>query len=310
MEVISYNRFVLVFCLVFVVVTSCKKIEEINQDPEIKPLQHGFKTSAAIGYCASLASTFFKGEVLPGNVIISSKKKTTDSETGIILVTINDAYPLPFNSSVGQITIAGIWSEDGGIITALFSDINILEEKYEFRGIHTIPVIEKEDGNILTLFAEEDIVVGEGSDTLLNLNLSIAQIYLELERLEAEKPGDAFAAVQQNVWFITIDQNSTMSEIYDDEYTVHGGGQIVEVTSNTSGILYHAMIDTKFVYSTCNMNPVSGVGFIQNLKVGDILDLGHIFLNFHERCDGKAYVEVATGKYLASNHRNVNLNFY
>jgi hypothetical protein len=33
-------------------------------------------------------------------------------------------------------------------------------------------------------------------------------------------------------------------------------------------------------------------------------------LNFHERCDGKAFVEFSSGKYLTSNHRNVNLNFY
>jgi hypothetical protein len=291
--------------------TSCKKIKEIDQNPEIKPLRHGFKTSAAIGYCASLANRLFKGEMLPENVILQSKKKNSQSETGIMLVTINDAYPLPFNSSVGQITIAGIWNEEGGgIITALFTDIDIIEEKYEFIGIHTIPVVEMENGNLLTLFAEQDIVMGAGSDTLLHLNMGIAQISLELDRVKNPLPDDEFVAVQQNVWFINIDQNNTMSDVYDDEYTIHGGGQIAEITSVTGGVLYHAMIGAKIIYSTCDMNPVSGVGFIQNLKVGTETDLGHIFLNFHDRCDGKAYVEFATGKYLTSNHGNVNLNFY
>ncbi len=227
-----------------------------------------------------------------------------------MLVSINESYPLPFNSSVGQITIAGIWGDDGGVITALFTDIDVLEAKYAFKGIHTIPVIEIENEKIMTLFAEQDIIIGEGSDTLLHLNMTNPQISLETQRLNENQLDDAFVAVQQNVWFATVNQNNTMSDVYDDEYTIYGGGQIVEATSNSGGILYHAMIGAKFTHSTCEINPISGLGFIQNFKVGTEVDLGHIFLNFHDRCDGKAYVELATGKYLLSNHKNVNLNFY
>jgi hypothetical protein len=41
----------------------------------------------------------------------------------------------------------------------------------------------------------------------------------------------------------------------------------------------------------------------------DNIDLGHITLDFHEHCDGKAYVEFGAGKYLKYIGRNVNLNF-
>jgi hypothetical protein len=297
------------FYLVFVTLTSCKRVNEVNQDPEIEPLKHGFKVSAAIGYCASLAYTFFNGEDLPDNVVIHSRNNNVDTESCILLVSINEDYPLPFNASVGEITIAGIWGHDGGVITALFTDIDVLEAKYEFRGIHTVPVIEIENGEIMTLFAEQDIIIGEGSDTLLHLNMTNPYINLETERLNENPADDAFAAVQQNVWFASVNQNNTVSDIYDDEYTINGGGQIAEATSTTGGILYHAMIDAIFIHSTCDMNPISGVGFIQNFKVGTEIDLGHIFLNFHERCDGKAYVEFATGKYLLSFHKDVNLNF-
>lgn len=305
-----YQIVLLIFYFAFVVLTSCRKIEEVNQDPEIEPLKHGFKTSAAIGYCASLAYTFFKGGNLPDNVIIHSQNDNIDTKTCIMIVSINDSYPLPFNASVGQITIAGIWGNNGGVITAIFTDIDILEAKYEFKGIHTTPVIEMENGKIMTLFAEQDIVIGEGSDTLLHLNMTNPQINLETERLNVDLPDDAFVAAQQNVWFAMVNQNNTMTDIYDDEYTIYGGGQIVEVTSNSGGILYHAMIGAKFIHSTCEINPISGIGFIQNLKYGTKIDLGNIFLNFHDRCDGKAYVELASGKYLTSNHKNVNLNFH
>lgn len=297
-------------CLINIALSSCKKINEVNRDPEIEPLRHGFKTSAAIGYCASLAHTFFTGDNLPDNVIIRSQNNDNETKTGILIVSINDAFPLPFNHSVGQITLAGTWGNEGGLITALFTDIDILESRYEFVGIHTIPVIEKEEGRIMTLFAEEDIVFGKGSDTLLHLNITNAQLKLELERLDRYIPDNSFTAVQQNVWFTLIDHKGTLTNLYDDEYTVYGGGQIAEVTSKTGGLLYHAMIGAKFTYSECDLNPVSGTAFIQNLKAGTTIDLGHIFLNFHDRCDGKAYVEFATGKYLTSYHRNVNLNFY
>ena len=305
-----YLLFIIIFFLAIEPLTSCRKLNEVNQDPEIEPLKHGFKTSAAIGYCASLAYTFFKGKNLPDNVIIHAQNGNIETASGIMLVSINDYYPLPFNASVGQITIAGIWGNNGGVITALFTDIDILEAKYEFVGIHTIPVIELEDGKILTLFAEQDIIIGEGSDTLLHLNMTNPQINLEIERLEADQPRDAFVAVQQNVWFITVNQNNTVSDIYDDEYTISGGGQIAEIKSKSGGILYHAIIGAKFRHSTCKFNPTSGVGFIQNLIFGSQTDLGNIILNFHERCDGKAFVEFSSGKYLTSNHKNVNLNFY
>ena len=301
--------FVILFLPVVMGLTSCKKLNEISFDPEIEPLRHGFKTSAMIGYCASLAANYFRSGMVPDNVFIPSTKKSSQTESVLMVVTLNDSYPLPFNSSEGQITIAGIWSGNGGIITALFSDIDILGAKYNFWGIHTIPIVDLEDGNIMTLFAEQDVIMGEGSDTLLHLNMEIAWISLEMERLATAMPTDVFVAAKQNVWFITVNPNNTFSEIYDDEYTLNGGGQIAEVTGSGGGILYHAFIEAKFNYGACEFNPISGIGFIQNLKAGTETDLGHIFMSFHDRCDGKAYIEFATGKYLRSSFKNVNLNF-
>ncbi len=49
----AFNILTLVlFYLLIVSIISCRKVEEVNQDPEIEPLKHGFKTTAAIGYCA------------------------------------------------------------------------------------------------------------------------------------------------------------------------------------------------------------------------------------------------------------------
>jgi hypothetical protein len=305
-------KYFVLFTIFMGLSSSCKKIREFNYNPEIEPLKLGFQTSAAIAYCADVAHTFFTSGNLPGNVVVGYSNYDNGSASGILLMTVNNEYPLPFNPNVGQIAMAGIWSGEGGILTALFTDIDIIDAKYELKGIHTIPFVELENGNLLTFFAQQDIVVGEGEDTIVNLQMGLANmnIQLETDRLEnEEKPLDAFAAVDQNVWFITVDKNNTVSDIYDDDFTVYGGGQIAEVTSFSGGLLYHAMIDARFTPYDCLLNPTSGVGFIQNFKVGSKIDLGHIFLNFNERCDGRAYVEFATGRYLTSNHRNINLHF-
>jgi hypothetical protein len=305
-------KFIVLFTILIGLLSSCRKIKEYNYNPEIEPLKLGFQTSAAIGYCANIAHTFFTGGNLPGNVILNFSNDDDISKSCILFITVNNEYPLPFNSSVGQITIAGLWNGRGGVITALFTDIDIIDSKYELKGIHTIPFIELGNGNLLAFFAQEDIVIGGGEDTIVNLQIGLANmnIAVETDRLDNEEQlTDVFAAVDQNVWFITIDKNNSASDVYDDNYTVCGGGQIAEVTSLSGGLLYHAMIDARFTPDECLLNPTSGVGFIQNLKVGTKTDLGFIFLNFNERCDGKAYVELATGKYLTSNHKNINLNF-
>jgi hypothetical protein len=300
---------VLTFLLLFMVLTSCRKWNEINFDQELEPLIYGIKTSAAVGYCASVAAAFFTDGIVPGNAIVSTRKESSAAETMIMILTIDDSYPIPFNSYEGQVTIAGVWNGNGGVITALFSDLNMLGSFKMFGGVHTIPLTNMGNGEIMTLFAEQDVILGEGSDTLLHLNMEIAWMNLELERLEKDVPADAFVAAKQNVWFVTVNRNNTLPEFYDDKYTVNGGGQIAEVTSSNGGVIYHALIDAQFVHASCGRNPISGIGFIQNIEVGTETDLGHIMIGFHESCDGKADVDLATGKYRSSNFKTVDLNF-
>lgn len=291
--------------------SGCKKIRDLRDaNPDIQPLKEGFKTSAAIGYCASLAVTALEGGQLPENVKFEAKTSSGYSNAGILYVETNDLYPLPFNDHVGNMIISGIWGDNGrGVINIIFSDFDILAKRARFYGIHTVPIFrEQGTGNIITVFARQDIVLGEGNDTLINLSLSNPQFNLETDRLDDEQPNDVYIAVSQNVWFVTINQQNT-DYIYDDAYLVNGGGQIAEASSTEGGIQYHAMINTVFNYSECTLNPIRGDAFIQNLKAGDGINLGNILISFHDHCDGKAYVDVATGDYLKYFGKQVNLNF-
>ncbi|HEY8934748.1 MAG TPA: hypothetical protein VIM65_05985 [Cyclobacteriaceae bacterium] len=307
-----YKSLILVLVCILSV-SSCKIVDAYKQSPELTPLEQGFKTCATIGYCASIASSAFNNQPLPSNVEVTfdSSPKTGYTSSGVVHITVNSTTPLPFNSNIGDIYIAGLWDgTNGGVITIVFANIDIFTSTYKFYGLYTVPIVQDPDTKKLTtIFAQQDILIGQGSDTLLNLSLSKPKFDSELARANSAVPIDPFVAVKQNVWFVKVDQNNTLSNVYDDRYEINGGGQILEASSNSGGILYHAMIETKFS-SDCALNPTSGLAFIQNVKAAtSSIDLGNITLNFHSACDGKANVTIATGKYVASNGKDVTLNW-
>jgi hypothetical protein len=302
--------------LMILQICSCKKLEEYNQKPELSSLQQGLKTSVAIGYCSSIAMSAFKGDALPSNVTMVSKGSNQNGSSLLLYIKLDKSNPLPFNSNVGDIIIAGIGSESSGIISILFGDFNLLNANVMLSGIQTVPVIEKEDlmtgkKSIITVFAKEDFVVGNvSSDEFLNLNLSDMQFNVEMNRLSTPVLSDAYVAVKQNVWFVSIDQEGTSDNVYDDNLTISGGGQILETEGESGGVIYHAIINAKVNYLVCTKNPISGYALSQNFKAGGepYIDLGGSFLSFHNSCDGTAHVDVSTGKYISYNNKDITLN--
>jgi hypothetical protein len=313
----SFRLLLLSFFLI-ILTSSCERLVRTKYvDPEVELLSYGIQTSVSLGYCASLAYTYFKEENLPQNVTIFSENYEGGIKTVILKVLINETYPLPLNSQVGQITIYGTWDDDrgtanaGGAVTAIFTDINIFEGVFDFYGFETVPIKEMENGRIEIVFGKQDLMVGVLSDDFPDFSISAGVINYELTRLdENSSPEDAYVAIGMKAWFTKINRNNTPSNIYDDEYTIDGGGQLFGDEANFSGTILHALLNTKFQYSNCKFNPSSGVGFIQNAGANDRgdTDFGHVFLDFHNSCDGRAHVKVATGKYLLSLDKNLDLN--
>lgn len=292
----------------------CKIKEEWqDENPDIDPLKQGFKTTAAVGYCASMAASVFYGNAIPDNVLLES----SNSNSGLIYVTIDENNPLPFNPNSGDIIIACYWGTDSiankreGIMSIVFADIDIISSLFNFYGIHTVPISQDiETGKIKTLFAEQDIVFGDENDSLLNLSFSDLTLTSELLRLDQNLPTDPLVAVSQNAWFISINPHNII-DLYDDSVVINGGGQIAEVDGVSGGFKYHAMIETEYTYNQCSKNPMRGDAFIQKLKADNVPanGLGSIYLSFHNNCDGKAYVDLASGEYLRFIGRDVNLHF-
>lgn len=292
---------------------SCSKAKDLlDNDPDIATLQNGFKVSAAIGYAASIAGAAMKGNTLPSNVIIESF--SSNSEATLIHVKVNDNYPLPFNEDkgIGDITIVGIWGENNsGIISILFSNLNVLGNQFEFFGIQTIPIkIDEVTGNIIAVYSRQDIIItNNSSDVIAEMDFTEPQYNIEIDRTSGTQPDDAYAAISQNIWYVNIDQQGT-SSVYDDLFTVNGGGQITSAGGDFSGFQFHALINTKFIYDQCSDNPFDGEALIQHFGAGDkSVDLGNLFMQFHQKCDGQARVKTSFGKYLKYLQRDVNLHF-
>jgi hypothetical protein len=152
---------IILFSFFLFIFSGCRKIDNFfNEDPDLKTLQDGFKVSAAVGYCASIAHTVFTKNLIPDNVSISFNKENTYSSSAIIYIDINAQNPLPFNKQVGDIVIAAVWDTTfrSGVMSILFADINLLEASFDFQGIYTIPFLEKEETeDILAIYAQQDI---------------------------------------------------------------------------------------------------------------------------------------------------------
>jgi hypothetical protein len=303
-QIKNFKKLIYLLC-VLVLLISCKKFEKYRTEPELETLKQGIRTTSAVAYCASIAAAVYKGQQVPDNVSFIGN-------SGLIHVQIDKAHPLPFNNNIGDIVIAGVWHGNSGVISILFADIDVLDGDIDLYGLNTVPIIEdNETGDIIAVFAQQDIILGYGSDTILNTDhISDAYFNSEMERLDAERPSDVFVAVKQNVWFLDIDQANTWSDVYDDDIIINGGGQIAEIQGESGGILYHAMIDTKINFSECSRNPLRGTALSQNFKSGNdiVVDLGNTLLSFHDECDGTVHVDFASGKYVFYNGKDVSLD--
>jgi hypothetical protein len=293
--------------LILVFLCSCKKVKEYFHDPETEPVRQALKTSAAIGYSVSVAMSVMSGEKPP--FVISTGDCSNFPCTFLIYININRDNPLMFSEeNTGEIIVAGLRpDEDVAIMTIVCTDINISTQSFTLLSVHTIPVIKDED-RIIAVFSEMDINIGTDNDALLNLDLSQQEIDSEVSRLDRQRPEDLYVAVEQNAWFIDIDQKNTPAYFHDDSYSITGGGQIVEVTGASGGIIQQAMLQVE-IEPDCLRNPVYGYALIKNTSVEDrkIPELGTAIFGFHNMCDGRADVTLATGVYLRSNGKSIPL---
>jgi hypothetical protein len=191
----------------------------------------------------------------------------------------------------------------------VFSDFDIQYGQLTIYDISTFPV-QQYAGELLCAYA--DIDINKGSDTLFTIDISDDQIDFELNRLKNIPSFDSTVSVEEVSWYVTVNNRNTISEMNDDIYSIAGAGQYVELVNSDVEILQVIFVDVK-MKPECILNPLSGVGFIKTTGVSEgnafnLPTMGTVGYDFHDECDGRAYVFVATGNYIRFNAKTVKID--
>ena len=134
-----FKYIVISFSLIFLF--ACTATEEIDDQPDVSILRDGLKVSAAIGYSASLATQVFFYDRIPEGANFQQFSQDDFDRSGIIQMPLMDREDIPFNENIGEVTIAGIWSDNTGVISMIFTDTDLENFTIDFIGFYTVPVI-------------------------------------------------------------------------------------------------------------------------------------------------------------------------
>jgi hypothetical protein len=250
--------------LFFLLCTCTEKMENFFREPDISPVRNVLKAAMPLAYTANLTMAALHGEKLP-NVTIARTGSDTSTGCFLIYISVDSAFPLPGNVRARGKIIAGGLSVDSttAILTAVFTDMDILQGKFTLKDVSTFPVVTDPDiidnkKKLIVVFSDMDI--NAGSDTLLELGISPGQITAEWTRFQTMKSLDSGIAIKESGWIIRVDDNGTPSNAYDDTYVICGGGQYIEVNENQAQIVQVSMFDAAMSPS-CKNNPTKGYAF-------------------------------------------------
>ncbi len=287
---------------------SCGKddiIDNLFQPPPVSPLSETIRTCIPIGYAATAMLSYFKGAKLP-NV-----KAETNKSAFVLYINTSENYPYRFiEDDYNEMIVAGFMlSENTAIISVFFTKNKMGIGRLRLKDVKTFPVL-FDNESIKIVYAGFDINIGGDFD--LVLDLTPEEINIELEKLEMNPAIDEYIAIDQNVWIIDVYHNNTLNDFTDDEFVINGGQQSIEVIDYQKGssvsTMQLAMLDTHFSMD-CLRNPTTGYAFMQDvdLATAERFLFGSVFYTFHSECDGDVEVTVATGNFVTSIGKEIDL---
>ena len=181
--------------------------------------------------------------------------------------------------------------------------------RYGVEKVATFPVNKKETG-ITIVYCSGDINIQ--TDPTDPNELSDEEIQTELDRLNTEPPTETEVALKMDAWIVELQDQGTPDDFSDDIYVISGGSQYINVSSNSGTILQLGLV-LAMMTPDCNLNPTSGFGVIQEISAssGENPDppiLGQATLHFHSECDKKLRIGAATGNYICSVGKKIELD--
>jgi hypothetical protein len=284
---------------------SCRKVKDYFRDPDTGQLAETIQTTVMAGYAANLAFAVMDGQSFP-HVSFSRSNAGFPCTTIMVADTRDDNGLFFAGEKANTITIAGLWPDEStAILSLIFTDYQAGSSTLDLLGMETIPVIHDGD-HISIALASMEIQMNPDQQSLLSINLNTLEIESELIRLETPRPADVYVAVLQDAYFIDVYSNATDDIIYDDSYTITGGGQLIEVSGSSAEINQQAMVEVH-VSPACTVNPLGGMALVKvtGLEENGFPELGTALLEFTEGCEGSVHVLAGTGMYIGATGRNV-----
>lgn len=287
------------------------RFNDFFQPAPVEPLADVIRTSIPIGYCASVAMADQLGFAIPYETI------SPGSGFSIIQITPSDDYPMVYlEESCQEILILSFPAdEDFAILSLFFIYSHRIHPRARILEVHTIPCMVDAEGIIKVVFASQDVYVRD--DVELNLHMGLASIQIELDRVEKSRPETTETAISQNAWIIDVDPAGTWNLFTDDSYTITGGEQDVSVLtdwqSTETSMIQLAMMETQ-IKPECILAPMHGFAVLSEIGVDtgpresiDDLVMGTVFYQFNAPCTGKVDIQLATGNYITSIGKKVDL---
>jgi len=302
-------RFRSIFFFILILFFSCERMEKTMDDqsgffrpPPIEPVTRTIKISATVGYCAAISMAAEKGCYIPDATVMEKNGHS------LVYLHPGHEFPFPFIDNEGDVIIVSLKiDEDLVIMNLLFNQVNEMEDGFHLYNVETFPVIYNED-RITAVFAANDVNVS--NDISLEINMDPGWIDIELARLDIERPKTEEVAINQNAWIVDVYHKRTAGNLMDDDYTLTGGQQKVEVGNYTfhssTSVMQMAMIET-ILTTACIQNPTSGFAVLREIDIKTSSDnrlkdlvLGTVFYTFHPECDGLVKIPLATGNFVTS----------
>ncbi len=312
-------RFRFSIMLILILAFSCERIDRTTDDvsgffrpPPIEPVTRIIKISSVVGYCSAVAMAAEQGYSIPGATVIETNGHT------LVYLHPNHEFPFPYITPEGDIIIVCLKvDEDLAIMSLLFTEINEIEEGFHLFNVETFPVIYEED-RITAVYAGNDVNVSD--DVSLEISMDPGWIDIEIARLDIQRPKTEEVAIDQNAWIVDVYHKGTPGNLMDDDYSLTGGQQKVEVGNYTfhssTSVMQMAMIEA-ILTTACTQNPSSGFAVLREIDVKTSSDnrlkdlvIGTVFFTFHQECDGLVKIPLATGNFVTSIGKEYDLKLH
>jgi hypothetical protein len=291
-----------VFLLVLAVTTSvtgCNSDEAGNffKSPNVEPIRTVVKTAVPLAYAASVAMGSMDG-ASPANALVSNGCLEFPC-AAVVSITMDD-QTLPVElESYGTVLVAGLWtSRNLAILTVYFIDMDAGSSIFSVSNVSTFPAIKTSNG-VKIVYPNVNIDIETGA--LQPEELTEQEVQSEYDRLNAEHPDDPKVGLDMDAWIVDIDNAGTSADYSDDRYTISGGGQYIDVSSDAGSVLQLGMALVEMA-GDCAANPGGGLAVLNQVAASSsgYAVAGQALLRFRPECDGKAQVAVASGSYLGS----------